>query len=241
MHQLGHMRTNKNCPKYREDPETRVENTDLEKATGISDSMDSLVDRLQKSLTKKLVPKSAMKIVLVESVEGEPSNKAKTLKFRCGSAENGEGENVGEKPAVKVSKIKISNKSKPVDIHAEPHKATIVIRPPVDTDRDLSDIHKHSLVIKPPTETDSYFESHKQSIVIRPPAEIEREQPLKRIVFKRPKDQVIDLDQISQDASPSVEYQKTKRMAELSGINNKPRTQESKLLLEESAKDEGQR
>ncbi|XP_050262910.1 transcription initiation factor TFIID subunit 1 isoform X2 [Quercus robur] len=230
--QLGHMRTNKNCPKYGEDLEAHVETADPEKAPVKIKPLDPSSQTQQKTQTKKAIPKSATKIAVVETPEAEKSSlKAKVLpvKFKCGSIDKFSDNLAVEaalssdqpvtpnpetgKSAVKVNKIIIPNKMKPED--AETPKPSIKIRPPANTVRDQ-------------------LESHKRSIVIRPPTETDREQPQKKIIIKRPKE-IIDLDQVSQDGSPSFEFQKTKRIVELSNIA-KHRKQERRTLAEESAK-----
>lgn len=230
--QLGHMRTNKNCPKYGEDLEAHLETADLDKASIKLKSLDPSSQSQQKTQTKKLIPKSATKIAVVEASEGEKSNlKAKVLpvKFKCGSVDK-VSDNVSVEVApssdqpvtsnsdtgksiVKVHKIVIPNKTKPED--AETPKPSIVIRPPTNTVKDQPESHKRSIVIRPQTETD-------------------REQPQKKIIIKRPKE-IIDVDQVSQDGSTGVEYRKTKRIVELSNIE-KHRKKENKYLAEESTK-----
>lgn len=230
--QLGHMRTNKNCPKYGEDLEAHLETADLEKASIKLKSMDPSSQSQQKIQTKKLISKSATKIAVVEAPEGEKSSlKAKVLpvKFKCGSIDK-LSDNISVeaapssdqpvtpnpetgKSAVKLNKIIIPNKMKLED--AETPKPSVIIRPPANTSRDQ-------------------LEFHKRSIVIRPPAETDREQPQKKIIIKRPRE-IIDVDQVSQDGSTSFEYRKTKRIVELSNIA-KHGKQERKTLAEESTK-----
>lgn len=226
------MRTNKNCPKYGEDLEAHLETADLDKASIKLKSLDPSSQSQQKTQTKKLIPKSATKIAVVEASEGEKSSlKAKVLpvKFKCGSVDK-VSDNVSVEVApssdqpvtsnsdtgksiVKVHKIVIPNKTKPED--AETPKPSIVIRPPTNTVKDQPESHKRSIVIRPQTETD-------------------REQPQKKIIIKRPKE-IIDVDQVSQDGSTGVEYRKTKRIVELSNIE-KHRKKENKYLAEESTK-----
>lgn len=229
--QLGHMRTNKNCPKYGEDLEPHHEAGDPEKAPIKLKSLDPSTQSQQKTQTKKLIQKSASKIAVVDASEGEKSSlKAKVLpvKFKCGSVDK-VSDNVAVevvnsdqpvtpnsdtgKSVVKVNKIVIPTKTKPED--AETPKPSIVIRPPTNTAKDQP-------------------ESHKRPITIRSQMETDKEQPQKKIIIKRPKE-IIDVDQVSQDGSTGGEYRKTKRIVELSNIE-KHRKQESKYLAEESAK-----
>ncbi|XP_058216351.1 transcription initiation factor TFIID subunit 1 isoform X2 [Rhododendron vialii] len=207
--QLGHMRTNKNCPKYGEDLETQVEGSDPEKALLRANSMD----HGGKTVTKKLISKGATKMALVEVPEDDKSSsKAKVLKVKCGSNEKlpdkqtpaasqssdkpviSDAETGNIKPVVKVKKIKFANKLKPEEVQVESHKPSIVIKPPVETDR---------------------------------------EQP-RKIVIKQPKE-VINLDQSSQEVSPSLQNRKMKKIIDLSTFE-KHSENESKRSAEEAAR-----
>ncbi|PON98287.1 Histone acetylase PCAF [Trema orientale] len=232
--QLGHMRTNKNCPKYGE-IETNVETPEPEKAPGKSTSLNQYGLSQTKPLTKKLIPKSATKIALVEASEGENSSLGTKvpLKFKCGSTDKiPDKTSVGvtqstdqpvvsdtetvKSTTVKVNKIIISNKSKPEDVQVESHKPPIVIRPPTDTDRGQVEIQKPTIVIRPPANTErDRIESRK--ILKRPRTETDREQSHKKIIIKRPKE-IIDVDQVAQDGGSSIEHRKTKRIVELSSF-----------------------
>ncbi|KAK3206157.1 hypothetical protein Dsin_020203 [Dipteronia sinensis] len=195
--QFGHMRTNKNCPKYGADPETQLETADPEKASGKYNSLDPSSQSQLKSLKKKLISKSATKIAVVEAPEEDnPSTKAKVLpvKFKCGSTDKPSNKlalaptqssdqlvttdvQIVKKSISKTNRIVVSNKPKPIEMQFESHKPSIVIRPPTDTDRGQVESHKPSIVIRPPINTDrEQVESHKPSIVIRPPTNADREQ-----------------------------------------------------------------
>ncbi|XWS09403.1 hypothetical protein CRYUN_Cryun40dG0082200 [Craigia yunnanensis] len=249
--QLGHMRTNKNCPKYGEDPEIQVEATDLEKPPGKLTSLEPSGQSQLKIMKKKLITKGATKIAVVEASEGEKSSsnaKALPLKFKCATdrlsdklASGGtqssdhpvtsDPEN-GIKPVAKVSKIIISNKAKPDEMQVESHKLPIVIRHQVDTNRGQAESLKKSIVIRPPTNMErDQVEPHKPSVVIRPPADKDREQHHKKIIIKRPKE-IIDLDQISQEGGTYPEHRKTKKIVELSSFEK----QESLRLIEPTAR-----
>ncbi|KAJ6733754.1 TRANSCRIPTION INITIATION FACTOR TFIID [Salix koriyanagi] len=244
--QLGHMKTNKNCPKYGKEPETPSETINLEKSSIKSTSQD-LLNVSQHKLQKKKITKSATKI---EAAEGEKSSLAKSLpvKFKCGSTEKFPDKpsdwaadtsdqpttsnvrpvssdiDTGSRATSKVGKIKIFNKVKLENAQAESHKPSIVIRPPMDTERGQIESHKPSIVIRPPTYMDrDHIDPHKPSIVIRPPAEKDREKTQKKIVIKQPKE-IFDLDQASQDGSPGYERQKTKKIVELSSFEKPEKT-----------------
>ncbi|PPE02912.1 hypothetical protein GOBAR_DD00072 [Gossypium barbadense] len=225
--QLGHMRTNKHCPKYGEDPETQVEATELEKTPGKSTSLEPSGQSQLKMMKKKLITKSATKIAVVEASEGEKSStntKALPLKFKCSTDRpsdkltsggtqssdipvTSDPEN-GAKSAAKVSKIIISNRAKPDEMQVESHNVPVVIRHQVDIDRGQAESHKKSIVIKPPTNMErDQVEPHKPSVVIRPPADKDKDQPQKKIIIKRPKE-IIDLDQLSQEGGTYPEARK---------------------------------
>ncbi|KAJ6991204.1 transcription initiation factor TFIID subunit 1-like isoform X4 [Populus alba x Populus x berolinensis] len=245
--QLGHMKTNKNCPKYGKEPETPSETIDLEKSSRKSTSQDLLNVSQHKLQKKKMISKITTKI---EATEGEKSSLAKSLpvKFKCGSTEkfsdkpsDGAADtsnqpttsnvrpvssdiDTGSRATSKVSKIKIFNKVKPENVQVESHKPSIVIRPPMDTERGQSESHKPSIVIRPPTYMDrDHVDPHKPSIVIRPPAEKDRKKTQKKIVIKQPKE-IIDLDRVSQDGSPGYEHRKTKKIVELSSFEKPGKT-----------------
>ncbi|XP_050209349.1 transcription initiation factor TFIID subunit 1 isoform X2 [Mercurialis annua] len=241
--QLGHMRTNKHCPRYREDPEAQIDNTDLEKSFGRSNSLDPSIKLQQKLQKKKSLSKTTPR---VEDAEGEKSSlKAKALpvKFVCGSTDkisdkpvDGAGQSTerpttsdvrpvssdmetGSKLVGKISKIKLSNKAKPEDAQVDSRKPSIVIRPPMDSDRGQNEYHKPSIVIRPPANAEKgSVESPKPSIVIRPPAVKDRGKQHKKIVIRQPKE-FVDLDQVSQDGSTGFEHPKIKTIAELSGVD----------------------
>ncbi|KAL2348799.1 hypothetical protein Fmac_002799 [Flemingia macrophylla] len=205
--QLGHMRTNKNCPKYGEDPDIQLESTDMEKSSGKSSFVDPSSHSQLKAPSKKSMSKSATKIAPVDNSTKIP------LKFKCSSTEKS-----SDKPAVetllssdkpvtsdsetaksaKVNRIIIPSKAKPDDTQAESHKHAIVIRPPSDSGR-------------------GQVESHKFPIKIRPPTEIDREQSHKKIIIKRTKE-VIDLELDSPGANTGYQHRKTKRIVELSNF-----------------------
>lgn len=253
--QLGHMRTNKNCPRYGEDLDSQAEAIDPDKAMGKSHLVDPASLPQQKSVTKKMMPKSATKISPAENTEGQKSGsktKVHSLKLKCGSIDKPPDDitlgstqgseqvamsiiDGGNKSAVKVNKIVISSKTKPADVQLESHKPSIVIRRPTDADRVHPEAQKTSIVFRPPVDTEkAQTEPHRPSIVIRPPADIEKEQSHKKLIIKRPKE-VIDLDQASQEGSTDFEHRKTKKIIELSDFE-RYRTQENTYLTESSSK-----
>ncbi|PIM97925.1 hypothetical protein CDL12_29597 [Handroanthus impetiginosus] len=208
--QLGHMRTNKNCPKYGEDTESRVESVDLEKSSGRPNFVDHAEQSQQKALTKKLMPKNGAKIAGSEVLEDDkPTSKAKVLKVKCGAtdklpdrltpptSQNSDrpvmsDAETGNKSAVKVNKIVFSNKMKPDDV----------------------------------------VETPKPSIIIKPPVEVDRDQPRKKIIIKQPKE-IVNVDENSQDGSFGLDYRKTKKIIELSSLDKQ---REQHNLFEEQSR-----
>ncbi|XP_050374136.1 transcription initiation factor TFIID subunit 1 isoform X2 [Argentina anserina] len=247
-HQLGHMRTNKNCPRYREDQETHLETPDLEKTSGKSTTVNSS-SQCQKTTTKKL-NKGATKLSGIEASEVD-NPKVLPLIFKYGSTEKVSDKQVAgeiessERPAIsdpeivkstpKVNKIIISNKMKPENVPVESHKLPIVIRPPTDVGRGHAEPQKPNIVIRPPAITDrDMVEARKSSTGKQPSMESNKEQQHKKIIIKRPKE-VIDLDQVSQDGSTRDEHRKTKRIVELTS-SGKHRKQDDAYFAKETAK-----
>ncbi|KAK4769862.1 hypothetical protein SAY87_030394 [Trapa incisa] len=230
---LGHMRTNKNCPRYGEDPEAQVDRGDLEKNLMKTASLDPSSQLQQKPLAKKVAQKNGGKTTQVETYENEKSlTKVKSLRLKCGSVDM-ILDNTTLKPtqstdqivapmtdnksASKVSKIVISSKLKQGEVQAESQQPNIVIRPP---ERSQSETPKASIVIRPRMVADQgQVEANKPSVVIKPPTDVEKERSHKKIKFKKPKES-IDLDQMSQEGSVDYDYRKTKKMVELSGFSN---------------------
>ncbi|XP_027160037.1 transcription initiation factor TFIID subunit 1 [Coffea eugenioides] len=210
--QLGHMRTNKNCPKYGEDVETRAENNEPEKNLGKVGILDQADQPQQKTSTKKLIQKSATKIAVVEAHEDDKSStKAKILKVKCGTT---------DKPPDKLTPATSQNSDKPVTSDAETvHKSAVKVNKIIFSNKTKPD--------------DMLVESQKPSIVIRPPAESDRDQPRKKIIIKRPKE-VINVDDVSQEGSSGIEYRKTKKIVELTSVD-KHRVRESKYFTDQAA------
>ncbi|OVA02085.1 Ubiquitin domain [Macleaya cordata] len=212
--QSGHMRTNKNCPRYGEDLDTQVESSGTERVSGKPNFQDSSAQFQQKPMIKKLISKIATKVVPAEASENTEkvgsTTKILPLKLKCGTTDkpleqitpvgtqnSDKQDEIGNKSVSKISKIKISNKMKPEDGQVEPQK--------------------------PP------------SIVFRPPMETERQQPPKKIIIKQPKG-TINVDQVKQGVNYAMQevHRKTKKMIELSSFGMH-RKQETKRLAEEAA------
>lgn len=194
MYQLGHMRTNKNCPKYGEDQETRTENNEPEKASGKPNSSDQTESSQQKTFPKKIIPKTATRIAVVDAHhDDKSSSKGKVLKVKCG---------MNDKPPDKLTPATSQNSDKPTTSDAEAGNKSVV---------------KVSKITFSNRKTEEVHVEHKPSIVIRPPMEVERDLPRRKITIKRPKE-VTNMDDESQEGSTGTEYRKTRKIIELSGV-----------------------
>lgn len=207
------MKTNKNCPKYREDTEARLEITGPEKSSGKPSFADQAEQSQPKPIMKKLVAKNATNFGGSEAQEDDkPTSKAKVLKVKCGATDKIPDKHTpttsqssdrpiisdaetGNKSAVKVNKIIFSNKMKPEDVLVETPKPSIVIKPPVEADRD---------------------------------------HPRKKIIIKQPKE-IMNLDENSQDGSFGFDYRKTKKIIELSSLD-KHQEHQSRHFFEETSR-----
>ncbi|XP_003560349.1 transcription initiation factor TFIID subunit 1 isoform X2 [Brachypodium distachyon] len=148
--QLGHMRTNKLCPRYGEDPET------LE-----MDALDVVSHVQAKTQGKRLVAKVSSEVPETEGPES--IEKIKPVKFRCGAPEkflernmSVAGSLVSDKSIMdatdlrstgKVSKIKICSKVKSEDYPLDTPKPSVVIRPPAESEKDVP---RKKVIIKQP-------------------------------------------------------------------------------------------
>lgn len=228
--QLGHMRTNKNCPKYGEDPEAQLESTDMEKPTGKSSFGDPSSQSQHQLSSKKSISKIVTKLAPVENSTKIP------LKFKCSSTEKS-----SDRPAVETlqSSDKPVTSDKPVISDSETAKSAkiskIIIPNKVKSDDTQAESLKHAIVIRPPTDPGrGQVDSHKFPIKIRPPAEIDRERSHKKIVIKRTKD-VVDLELDSPGGNTGFEHRKTKRIVELANFE-KHRKQETMYSTESLVK-----
>ncbi|CAI9104104.1 OLC1v1002717C1 [Oldenlandia corymbosa var. corymbosa] len=220
--QSGHMRTNKNCPKYGEDLEaSRVENADSERPSGKLNTSDQVDQPLQKTSIKKIIQKSATKIALVEAPpeDDKSTPKAKILKVKCGRTDK-----LAEKltPATSISSDKPSTSdadtgSKAVKKITFSNKA----KPEVM----LGDSHRPPNIFRPSTEFE-LGESHRPPNVFRPSTEFDKEQPRRKIIIKQPKEniykppkEIFNVDDLSQEGDIGFEYRKTKRLMELSTLD----------------------
>ncbi|XP_073220532.1 transcription initiation factor TFIID subunit 1 isoform X2 [Cicer arietinum] len=228
--QLGHMRTNKNCPKYGEDLEAQLESTDMEKSIGKSSFVDPSSQSQHKLTSKKPISKITTKVAPVDNSTKIP------LKFKCSSTEKS-----SDRPAIET----LQSADKPVTSDSETAKSAkinkIIIPNKGKSDDTQAESLKHAIVIRPPTDSGrGQVDSHKFPIKIRPPAEIDREQSHKKIIIKRTKD-VADLELDSPGGNTGLEHRKTKRIVELANFE-KHRKQEmmysSESLVKWNAKED---
>uniref|UniRef100_A0ACD6A6H9 Uncharacterized protein n=1 Tax=Avena sativa TaxID=4498 RepID=A0ACD6A6H9_AVESA len=155
--QLGHMRTNKLCPKYGEDPET----SEMDAISFRHNSLDVVSHVQAKTPGKRLVAKVSSEITETEGPES--IEKIKPVKFRCGAPEKSlernmsvAGSLVSDKHPMdasdlrstgKVGKIKIFNKIKSEDYPPDIPKPSVVIRPPAEAEKDAP---RKKVIIKQP-------------------------------------------------------------------------------------------
>ncbi|EOA39475.1 hypothetical protein CARUB_v10008072mg [Capsella rubella] len=172
--QHGHMRTNKHCPRYRENTESQPEGIDMEKSAGKpSSSEQSGQPKLKPIKNSKAAPKSAMKTSVDE--KGDKLT-AKTgglpLKFRYGiptgelsdkpaSEAPGTSEqavvsdiDTGTKSTSKISKLKISSKAKPKESKIESNRPSHPLMSTFSRERGESESHKPSVSGQPLSSTD---------------------------------------------------------------------------------------
>ncbi|XP_024985574.1 transcription initiation factor TFIID subunit 1 isoform X3 [Cynara cardunculus var. scolymus] len=145
--QYGHMKTNKHCPKYRENSSIQVESKDPEKGSAKSISLDPVAKPQPKNTVKKLIQKGGTKLAVVEAPpeEEKSSLKAKVLKVKCGPANS----KIQEKATPSTSQVS-DRPTKADDVQVESHKpSSLVIRPPVESSRNLP---RKTIVIKRPKE-----------------------------------------------------------------------------------------
>ncbi|CAL0331622.1 unnamed protein product [Lupinus luteus] len=207
--QLGHMRTNKNCPKYGEDVEAQLESTDMEKSSG---KVDPSSHSQRKALFRMSISNSTTRIAPVDNSTKIP------VKFKCSSTEKSY-----DKPAIET----LRSSDKPVTSDSEtakPAKVNKIIFPKiVKPDDAQAESLTSGIVIRPPTDSGrGQIDSHKLPIKIRqPPAEVDRERShKKKIIIKRSKEDYYknDQDLDSPGGNTGFEHRKTKRIVELSNL-----------------------
>ncbi|KAK1613007.1 hypothetical protein QYE76_036680 [Lolium multiflorum] len=155
--QLGHMRTNKLCPKYGEDPET----SEMDAISFRHNPLDVVSHVQTKAPVKRFVAKVSPEVPETEGPES--IEKIKPVKFRCGPPDkflersmSVAGSSVSDKRTMdatdlkstgKVGKIKIFNKIKSEDYPPDTPKPSVVIRPPAEAEKDAP---RKKVIIKQP-------------------------------------------------------------------------------------------
>ncbi|KAK3134208.1 hypothetical protein QOZ80_6AG0546340 [Eleusine coracana subsp. coracana] len=156
--QLGHMRTNKLCPKYGEDPDA----LELD-ANSVKSNPPDVASHVQtKTPFKRLITKVSSEVT---ETEGPAIEKTKSVpvKFKCGAPEKSLERNMS------VSSSLISDKRT------------------MDASECRSTGKVNKLVIPNKMKSDDYPpDIPKPSVVFRPPAE-EKDMPRKKITIKQPK------------------------------------------------------
>ncbi|KAF5185115.1 Transcription initiation factor tfiid subunit [Thalictrum thalictroides] len=147
--QIGHIRTNKSCPLYRDqDSAVQVECID---GPGKLNIIDPSTNLLQKTSTS---------IALVKTSENFEKAGSKTkvlpLKLKCGKEVDFDAES-GPRSVNKISRIVCSNKLKVGDLHVKPLK--LIIKPLAEVERDQP---RKKIIIKPPRGDTTTVEQVKQ-------------------------------------------------------------------------------
>ncbi|CDY44660.1 BnaA08g06800D [Brassica napus] len=215
--QYGHMRTNKHCPRYRENTDPQPEGVDMEKSVGKPSTSElSGQAKIKPIKSSKAAPKSAIKVTVDATPKGDSST-SKTgglpLKFRYGipagamsDTPGSEAPGSSEQAAPCVSGNQAASSRHTISI----------LQPSLSMDRDQAESRRPHLVIRPPTE---------------------REQPQKKLVIKRSKE-ITDHDMSSLEESPRFESRKTKRMAELTGFQRQQSFRVAENSLERRPKED---
>ncbi|XP_042461128.1 transcription initiation factor TFIID subunit 1-like isoform X1 [Zingiber officinale] len=207
--QLGHMRTNKNCPKYGEEPES----SELESISAKPSHSDIATRFQAKTAGKKMTFKVSEGDAPEPMEKGGLKMQGKVIpvKFKCGPSDKPSGKNLAEansfkkqrtevhaetKSSLKINKIIISNKVKAEDAHQEKLRPSVVIRPPVDTENDP---------------------------------------PRKKIIIKQPKVTTAEPSKHEFDTEMDYDFRKTKKIAELSSFDRQRRP-ENQWFAEETSK-----
>lgn len=149
-YQQGHMRTNKNCPKYGEEIESILKAVEPEIPKPPPRHMSEVPasQQLESPSFKKLLKMTSAETP--ESSEQLGSKKVLPLKLKCSSEKSLDryisDPETGVKPAVKINKIILSNKMKLEDGQLETPKNILSARPPQDVSE--ADQPRKKLIIK---------------------------------------------------------------------------------------------
>ncbi|KAL6873418.1 hypothetical protein ACP4OV_013500 [Aristida adscensionis] len=155
---LGHMRTNKLCPKYGEDPET----SEMDANSVKSNPVDAVSHVQIKTPSKRLITKVSSEAPETDGPEGVEKTKSVPVKFKCGAPD-------------KFLERNMSLSSMASDKHN------------IDVAEFRSTGKANKIIISSKMKSDDYLpDTPKPSVVFRPPAETEKEKP-RKITIKQPK------------------------------------------------------
>ncbi|XP_062178664.1 transcription initiation factor TFIID subunit 1-like isoform X2 [Phragmites australis] len=191
--QLGHMRTNKLCPKYGEDPEM----SEMDANSAKSNPPDVVSHMQTKTPCKRLITKVSSEVTETEGPEGIEKTKSVPVKFKLGAPEKSLERNMSLSGSL-VSDKRIMD----VTDFRSTGKAT-------------------KIIIPNKTKSDDYPpDTPKPSVVFRPPAE-EKDIPRKKITIKQPKG--VDQQRHVELRSGQEPTRKTRKIVELSSFEEKSR------------------
>ncbi|KAJ1288769.1 hypothetical protein BS78_02G113400 [Paspalum vaginatum] len=160
--QLGHMRTNKLCPKNREDPEI----LEME-ANSVKSNPTDIVNHLRTKTPKRLITKISSEVTETEGPEGIGKTKSVPVKFKVGAPDKSLERNMSLSVSLvsdkhmdvtdyrstgKVNKIVIPNKMKSDDYPPDTPKPSVVFRPPADE----KVVPRKKITIKQPKAVDQH-------------------------------------------------------------------------------------
>uniref|UniRef100_A0A0A9CKH1 Zinc knuckle domain-containing protein n=1 Tax=Arundo donax TaxID=35708 RepID=A0A0A9CKH1_ARUDO len=191
--QLGHMRTNKLCPKYGEDPEM----SEMD-ANSVKSNPPDIASHLQtKTPYKKLITKVSSEVTETEGPEGIEKTKSVPVKFKLGAPEKSLERNM----SLSVSLVSDKRTSDVTDFRSTGKANKIIIPNKMKSDD------------YPP-------DTPKPSVVFRPPAE-EKDIPRKKITIMQPKG--VDQQRHVEPRSVQEPTRKTRKIVELSSFEEKSR------------------
>ncbi|XP_078435245.1 HAC13 protein (HAC13) isoform X2 [Wolffia australiana] len=206
--QAGHMRTNKNCPKYGEE----LDLTEVDAITPKSQSTEVSAQLPPKTPGKK--PQKLEASVTVEKLESKIPVKLLPLKFKCSSLD--------------LQQEKIS--PGPQSLDKEPSLS-------IGTEDSQIKKIKKIIISKKPKPPDQQQEARRASVVIKIPAEADRDQPPpKKIIFKQTKS-FNSLESVGRASDVGVDdgFRKIKKITELAGFDTR-RTQPSQWVGDDERK-----
>lgn len=254
--QLGHMRTNKNCPKYREDSEAQVDGSDPEK-TIRSNALDPVVPTQKKIQTKKLVTKISANLDPVATPDDDRSSvKGKILKVKCGATDKfapstSQGTDkptpstsqgpeamvmldaeAGNQPTPKVNKIIFSKKATSEDVQGTDKLAPSTSQGPEavvlsDAEAGNQPIPKvNKIIFSKKVKSEDEQIGTRKPSVVIKPPVEIEKEQPRRIIIKRAKE-IINLEESSMDGGAGQGGRKMKRINEIPSFANRSLQEEA--------------